>query len=306
MLTPEGLRQRSRLLQAIRSFFWEREYIEVDTPIRLPVLLPESNILPFASEECLLQTSPEMCMKRLLAQGCERIFQICHCFRKEELGRLHQTEFTMLEWYRKGWSYDDLMLECEALLNDLAGTLVPMAGIGNGGQTLVCQGRNIDLAPPWTRLTVREAFLRYAGEAADELLLQNRFDEVLVNKVEPNLGWGRPTFLCDYPIALGALARRKQGDPAVAERFELYVAGVEIANGFSELADPDEQRLRFAKELECIHASGRKAEMPEKFLKDLPLMGDAAGIALGVDRLFMLLAAGSTLFAAVPFFHEEL
>ena len=109
MLTPEGLQQRSRLLQAIRSFFYERSYIEVDTPLRLPVFIPESNITPFASEGCFLQTSPEQCMKRLLAHGCERIFQICHCFRKEEQGRLHQSEFTMLEWYQKGWAYHDLM-----------------------------------------------------------------------------------------------------------------------------------------------------------------------------------------------------
>ncbi|WP_448874155.1 EF-P lysine aminoacylase EpmA [Desulfobulbus propionicus] len=308
MLTPEGLRQRSRLLQAIRSFFLKRAYIEVDTPIRLPVLIPEFNILPFASEECVLQTSPEICMKRLLARGCERIFQICHCFRKEELGRLHQPEFSMLEWYRKKGDYLDLMAECETLIATVAAELAPLAGIDDGGQALVLvyQGGRVDLCPPWERLTVAEACMRYAGVAVEDLLLQDRFDEVLVTEVEPHLGRNRPTFLYDYPVALGSLARRRQDNAEVAERFELYIAGVEIANGFSELADPDEQRIRFANELVRIHAAGRQGAMPEKFLADLPAMGEAAGIALGVDRLFMLLRGGTSLLTSMPFIFEEL
>lgn len=306
MLTPEGLQRRSLLLRAIRSFFDERAFLEVDTPLRLPVLIPESNIIPFASEDCFLQTSPEQCMKRLLALGCERIFQLCHCFRKEELGRLHQSEFTMLEWYQKGADYQTLMRQCEELLVFVAGHLKELPGVCDDGLGLCYQGQAIALSPPWERLTVTEAFRRYAGEDVMAALRQDRFDEILVSAVEPHLGQTRPTFLCDYPVELGSLARRSPQHPAVAERFELYVAGVEIANGFSELADADEQRMRLQHELTLIDLGGGKGGMPEKFLAALPAMGEAAGIALGVDRLLMLLMDAPTLAAALPFLFEEL
>ncbi|MDD2465311.1 MAG: EF-P lysine aminoacylase EpmA [Desulfobulbus sp.] len=307
MLSARGLQQRSQLLQAMRSFFYERAYIEVDTPVRLPVLIPESNIIPFTSEGFFLQTSPELCMKRLLARGCDRIFQICHCFRKEELGRLHHSEFTMLEWYHKGWSYEELMVECEALICALAKSFASLkvGGIDNG-HVLVCGERQVDLSPPWERLSVAEAFQRYAAMAVDEVLAQDNFDEVLVTSVEPYLGTTKPTFLYDYPAVLGSLARRKPGGPHLAERFELYIAGVELANGFSELADADEQRQRFQQEIDRIHASGGKAGLPEKFLADLPAMGECAGIALGVDRLFMLMIDGATLSDSLPFIFETL
>jgi lysyl-tRNA synthetase class 2 len=245
-------------------------------------------------------------MKRLLARGCERIFQICHCFRKEEHGRLHQSEFTMLEWYHKEWSYCELMAECEALISFLATSLAPLAGIGDEGRALLHQGQRINLALPWPRMTVAEAFLRYADADVEDLLRRDCFDEVLVNEVEPHLGQIQPTFLYDYPVALGSLARRRPDNNEVAERFELYMAGVEIANGFSELADPEEQQIRFGNELDCIRAAGRKGTMPELFLADLSAMGEAAGIALGVDRLFMLLNGGTTLSSSIPFIFEEL
>jgi lysyl-tRNA synthetase class 2 len=300
MLTPQGLRQRSNLLQAIRSFFLQRAYIEVDTPLRLPVLIPEANLIPFASEECFLQTSPELCMKRLLARGCSQIFQICHCFRKEEHGRLHQSEFTMLEWYHKGWNYFDLMEECEQLVASLTSRLVDGA-TAMDGDSLCWRGNRVSMALPWDRLTVAEAFQRYAGVDVHATLEQGTFDEVLTMAVEPHLGQERPVFLHDYPVALGSLARRSAVDPGVAERFELYVAGVELANGFSELVDPNEQRERFALEIAAIRAQGREATMPEKFLKDLPLLGETAGIALGVDRLCMLLMGRDALTPAIIF-----
>ncbi len=303
MLTPQGLRQRSNLLQAIRSFFLQRAYIEVDTPLRLPVLLPEANLIPFASEECFLQTSPELCMKRLLARGCSQIFQICHCFRKEEHGRLHQSEFTMLEWYRKGWDYFDLMGECEQLVAFLTSRAADVA-TAMEGEHLCWRESRVSMALPWDRLTVAAAFERYAGVDVHETLEQGTFDEVLVTAVEPHLGKDRPVFLHDYPVVLGSLARRSPTNPEVAERFELYVAGVELANGFSELVDPKEQRQRFSQELDSIRAQGRDAAMPEKFLADLPLLGETAGIALGVDRLCMLLLGRDTLTPAIIF--EEL
>lgn len=305
MLTPEGLRQRSNLLQAIRSFFLERDYIEVDTPLRLPVLIPESNLIPFSSEGCYLHTSPELCMKRLLARGCTRIFQICHCFRKEEHGRLHQSEFTMLEWYHKGWDYFDLMRQCEALLCTL-GRQLSHESAGSSVQYLSWRDCRVTLTPPWDRLTVTEAFQRYAGREVSAALRAGNFDEILITEIEPHLGRERPVFLYDFPVELGSLARRSPQNPAVAERFELYIAGVELANGFSELVDPQEQRHRFASEQATLCAAGREVVLPEKFLAELRLVGETAGIALGVDRLCMLLMGSSDIAAVTPFIFEEL
>ena len=305
MLTPWGLQQRSNLLQATRSFFIERVYIEVDTPLRLPVLLPESNLVPFTSENWLLHTSPELCMKRLLARGCTQIFQICHCFRKEESGRIHQPEFTMLEWYHAGWNYFDLMQECEALIATLCRIFPQMPGVDCDGK-LCWRGCRVALTSPWDRLTVAEAFRQHAGVDVNEALARGIFDEVLVTDVEPHLGQDRPVFLYDYPVELGSLARCNPKNPQVAERFELYIAGLELANGFSELVDPQEQRQRFSLEIERLHAAGKDAAMPEKFLTDLALIGATAGIALGLDRLFMLLMGNTCIAEAMPFVPEEL
>lgn len=305
MLTPQGLRQRSDLLQAIRSFFLERDYIEVDTPLRLPILIPEPNLVPFASEDWFLHTSPELCMKRLLARGCNRIFQICHCFRKEERGRLHQSEFTMLEWYHKGWNYNDLMQQCEELICASARRCAKIFGLSQADM-LQWRDCTIALASPWERLTVHEAFRRFVGKEVGEVLRAGDFDEILVTQIEPNLGRERPVFLYDYPVELGSLARRSPQDPTVAERFELYIAGVEIANGFSELVDPEEQRERFVKELDKRQSLGKHEALPEKFLAELHLIGEAAGIALGIDRLCMMLMGCPDVRSAAPFFFEDL
>ena len=178
MLDVHGLQQRSALLQAVRSFFIERNCLEVDTPIRLPTLLPEANILPFPSDGWFLQPSPELCMKRLLARGCTDIFQICHCFRREESGRLHQPEFTMLEWYRTGWDYTDLMQECEELVNVLAAAVPDLPGVPPG-PAIRRGGCLVDLAPPWERLTVAEAFRRYAGVEARDTLAAGDFIKII-------------------------------------------------------------------------------------------------------------------------------
>lgn len=288
MISPHRLQQRSDLLQAVRSFFRGRGYIEVDTPIRLPVLLPETHIKPFSSEGWFLQTSPEQCMKRLLAQGCRQLFQICHCFRKEEVGRLHQSEFTLLEWYHAGWSYAELMQECEDFVSALVCSDQELPGRG-GRDGLQRGDRRISLAGPWERLTVQDAFRRYARLEAVEALRQDLFDELLVTEIEPRLGWERPVFLYDYPAELASLARRRVDNPMVAERFELYIAGIELANGFSELIDPAEQRRRFAEEIRRSQAAGTAySAMPERFLADLGNLGETAGVALGLDRLLML------------------
>lgn len=289
MISPHRLQQRADLLQAVRSFFRGRAYTEVDTPVRLPVLLPEIHIKPFSSEGWFLQTSPELCMKRLLAQGCRRLFQICHCFRKEEAGRYHQSEFTLLEWYHVGWGYAELMRECEEFVRFLVSTCNELPGCA--GQDILRRGeRTISLAGPWERLSVQEAFRRYARLPLAEALRQDLFDLLLVTEIEPHLGWQQPVFLYDYPTELASLAKRRAEDPTVAERFELYIAGIELANGFSELTDPVEQRQRFAEQILRSQAEGNAyAAMPERFLADLGNLEETAGVALGLDRLMLLL-----------------
>jgi lysyl-tRNA synthetase class 2 len=300
MISIYGLQLRAVLIQALRTFFIDRGYLEVETPIRIPAPAPEAHIVPLTSEGWFLQTSPELCMKRLLAAGIPKIFQLCKCFRKGERGDRHLSEFTMLEWYGAGSDYRDLMTDCEALLRYLA------AAMGKEG-VLEWQGRRIDLGPEWERITVAEAFRRYAPCTVEEALAQDRFDELLVEYVEPHLGMTTPTFLCDYPAALGALARLSPTDSTVAERFELYVAGLELANGFSELVDPVEQRDRFVAEQESIRGQGRDpGPMPEPFLEALEAIPPAAGIALGVDRLVMLFAGVGNIDRVVAFTPEGL
>jgi len=305
MLSPARLRLRSDFLRTVRRFFYEASYLEVDTPLRLPEVLPEAEIVPFCSEDGYLQTSPELCMKRLLGHGAEQIFQICHCFRKNELGRHHAPEFSMLEWYHAGWDYRDLMSECERLLLYLAASLAGDSAFCEPG-SLKWQGQRVDLSSPWPRLSVAKAFADHAGVSPLEAIRAGQFDELLVTMVEPQLGWGRPLFLYDYPAELASLARKKKDNPRLGERFELYIGGLELANGFSELIDPEEQRVRFAEELEKITASGRKAGLPEKFLIDLAGMRETAGIALGLDRLFMLFCGASSLDEALSFAPHEL
>lgn len=299
MISPEMLRRRAGIIRAARSFFEERDYLEVDTPLRLPVLAPEVWIVPESSGSLFLQTSPELCMKRLLAAGHQKIFQICHCFRQGERGRLHLPEFLMLEWYQSGADYLELMAECEELLWEVA-DVCGLAGF-SGPKTAV------SLEPPWERLSVAEAFARYGGMSPEAALAAGIFEEVLVEKIEAHLGLAQPTFLYDYPAQLASLARLKPGNPAVAERFELYLSGVELANGFSELTDPVEQRRRFEHERELISRDGREpGPMPEKFLQELSGLQSAAGIALGLDRLVMLLTGSTCLEDVVSFVPEEL
>ena len=267
----------------------------MDTPVRLPVLIPEAEISPLTSEDWFLQTSPELCMKKLLAQGNAQIFQICSCFRKGEQGRLHQEEFTMLEWYRTGWSYLELMEECEQMICQIAEK-----------DLLYRSGKKISLHTPWQRLTVNQAFQRYTGISAHEAVRTGAFDLLLVEKVEPKLGWDQPVFLYDYPIELASLARPKPKTPELAERFELYIGGVELANGFSELTDPDIQRHRFVDEIKRAAQYGRACAMPEKFLTALTNLPDCAGIALGLDRLLMVLSDQDCLARVLPFAQEDL
>ncbi|CAG0971038.1 Elongation factor P--(R)-beta-lysine ligase [Geobacteraceae bacterium] len=296
----EALGARARIIQEIRRFFIEGGYLEVETPLRIPAPAPESHIDPVPADGWFLQTSPEICMKRMLAAGYGRLFQICHCWRAGERGRMHVPEFTMLEWYRAGTDYAGLMDECERLVRSV------VEGMGFGGK-LAFRGGTIDSAAPWERTTVRDAFVKHGGMTMEEALERDVFDEVMVERIEPRLGNGRPTFIHDYPACRGALARLKPDDPTVAERFELYIGGVELANAFSELTDPVEQRTRFESEAAFRAFRGQiTIPLPENFLAELAEMPPSAGIALGVDRLVMVLLDAASIDEVVAFTPEEL
>lgn len=291
---------RARILAAIRAFFERHAYLEVETPIRIPAPAPEEHIEAQPSGSWYLQASPELCMKRLLAAGYPRIFQIARCFRQQERGGRHLPEMTLLEWYTAHAGYGAMMSQCETLIASIAESL----GLG---MQLHYQGETIDLAPPWPRLTVAQAFERFGPITMAEALAHDRFDEIMGLEIEPNLGRRKPTFLCDYPAACGALARRKPDRPDLVERFELYIGGLELCNAFGELTDPQEQRERFETTLAWRRASGKPAgPMPERFLEELAHMPPSAGNALGVDRLVMLLADVDRIDDVVAFTPEEL
>jgi len=296
----KALQQRARILQGIRQFFIIKGYLEVETSHRIPTPAPESHIDAISSGQWFLHTSPELCMKRMMAAGYEKIFQICRCWRERERGSLHLPEFTLLEWYRADDDYNSLMEECEELIRSVARAI----GLG---QKIIFRGREIDLSKPWERISVKEAFGRYSQTSVTGALDQNIFDEIMVQEIEPRLGVEKPAFIYDYPAERGALARLKQDDPSVAERFELYIGGLELANGFSELVDSEEQRRRFQLENRNRQFIGKRIySMPDKFLDELDSMPPSAGIALGVDRLVMVFLNAETIDEVVAFTPEEL
>lgn len=300
---------------AIRSHFAAADFIEVD-PCAL-VVSPgnETHLHAFATElrdigggsrPRYLHTSPEFACKKLLAAGEPRIFTLSHVFRNREGGPLHSPEFTMLEWYRAGADYRVLMDDCLALLR-LAASLT-------GARTGHWKGRPCDLFANAEKLTLAEAFQRFCGIdllAADRDALvacalrlglhvagddtwSDLFSRLLSEKIEPHLGMGAPTILCEYPASEAALARRKPDDPRVAERFELYVAGVELANCFGELTDPHEQRRRFQADMdEKQRIYGARYPLDEDFLAALTHMPPSSGGALGLDRLVMLVTGAT-------------
>ncbi len=295
----DALKLRASIIQSIREFFIAHDYLEVDTPYLLSTVIPEAHIDPIEAEGRFLHTSPELCMKMLLAQGFHKIFQICRCFRKGERGVRHLPEFTMLEWYRAGVDYKAIMEECERMVKFVAGRVGP-------GSEIPYAGSQVMLSGPWERMTVEEAFERYSNASLEDALGQGKFDELMVAQIEPRLGLKRPCFIHDYPASMAALARLCADDPKYCERFELYIAGLELANGFSELNDSVEQRKRFLKEQGARKAAGKPCSpMPEKFLASLGQMPEAGGVALGVDRLVMLMAGAQEIDHVVFFSPEE-
>ena len=238
-------------------------------------------------------------MKRMLAAGYDKIFQICPCFRAGERGDRHLPEMTLLEWYTARADYRDMMTQCEGLIKHVANSL--------GLPGLRYQGSAIDLSGSWPRLTVAEAFTYHGSMSVGRALETGRFDEILGLEIEPALGTVQPVFLYDYPAQCAALARRKGTNPDIAERFELYIAGLELCNAFSELTDPVEQRARFEQALDERAADGKtRYPLPEAFLATLADMPVAAGTALGIDRLVMLLTDTARIDDVVGFIPEEL
>jgi len=310
----DNLIRRSKIIRAIRQYFLEQGFVEVETPYLVPSPGMEPHLsalevrctLPTGkNEKKYLHTSPEYGMKKLLGQGWEKIFQICRVFRDGEVSTTHQIEFTMLEWYRARADYQKIMEDCEGLLSFLAGEVWDL-------QESTYRGKAINFSPPFERLSVARAMSRYGGmdiaknrdgasllaEAksrgyrfggAGTYSFDDVFFKVFLEAVEPRLGHPKPTILYDYPAGMAALARLKPDNPLWAERFELYVAGLELANAFSELNDPTEQRRRFEEEQKLRARSGKPVyPIDEDLLQALSQMPPSAGIALGVDRLVML------------------
>jgi lysyl-tRNA synthetase class 2 len=313
---------RNRIQTALRAYFDAREFIEVDTATLQISPGNEAHLHAFStdmlttdgrSSRMHLHTSPEFACKKLLAAGEKRIACFAHVYRNRERGPLHHPEFTMLEWYRVDEDYAVLMEDCAALLRLAAET--------TGTRMFSFRGVNCDPFAEPARLSVADAFRDYAGidllasvsadgttdrdrlaadllhagiRTADDDTWTDLFSRVLVERIEPHLGHGRATILDRYPICEAALARPAADDRRVAERFELYACGVELANAFGELTDPQEQRLRFEGEMaEKKRIYGEVYPLDEDFLAALSIMPEACGIALGFDRLVML-ATGAT------------
>jgi len=277
-----NLERRASIYQLTRTYFEEQGFLEVETPVRVPSVAPESQIIPFESEDWFLSTSPELYMKQMLAAGYSKLFQISRCFRKGEHGRWHNPEFTMLEWYRVGADYRQMIKDTEQL--------VLMLSIKLEQKPLIrYRSQNIDLTLPWLRIAVRDAFLHAAGWDPIAQPDPVRFDTDLVDKVIPSFPPDRPTVLLDYPAAMASLARLRPGEPKLAERAEVFVGGLELANAYSELIDSKEQERRFQEEMAQIQQErGRKIAMPQQFLKAVAHLPQCGGIALGMDRLVML------------------
>jgi lysyl-tRNA synthetase class 2 len=328
------LAARGRITREIRGWFDEAGFTEVETAILQRSPGNETHLHAFATvaratdgtaeRPLYLHTSPEFAMKKLLAAGERRIFNLARAFRNRERGPLHHPEFTLLEWYRADEPYTALMGDCAAL--------VAIAADAAGSTALSWRGFSADPAKPFERLEIAEAFASFAGidllatldadGATDREALaaaakvagirtaaddgwSDIFSRILVERIEPRLGHGRCTILDAYPIAEAALARAQPHDPRLAQRFELYACGVELANAFGELTDPIEQRRRFELEMaEKARIYGERYPLDEDFLEALGRMPEASGIALGLDRLVMLATGASrieqVLWAPVP------
>lgn len=297
---------RAGALASAREFFASRGYVEVETPVAVPSPGLDLHLDAYALEgegdrpRRYLSTSPEYQMKRLLAEGAGKVYQITRAFRAGERGERHNPEFTILEFYRPHASVEAIMRDTEQLVARITGGSVSL------------EGKTFDLRPPFARIGVCEAFERFAGVGRSETLRlaehdEDAFFETLAFVVEPKLAeLPHAVFVEDYPAVQASLARRKPGDPELAERFELYVAGIELCNGFGELTDPVEQRARFARDQLARQAKHKPVyPVDERFLESLERgLPPCAGNAVGFDRL-VALAAGSRRIADVLAFADD-
>lgn len=315
------LRARNRVTRAVRIWFEDAGFTEVETAIlqvspgnETHLHAPSADLTTASGAKAkrFLRTSPEFACKKLLAAGEDKIVEFARVFRDRERGPLHLPEFTMLEWYRAGRDYEVIMADCVAVIREAASA--------TGADAFAFRGRTVDPFAEPERLTVADAFARLAGidlpatisergeprrdalanaaaarvRVADDDTWSDIFSKVLVEYIEPHLGQERLTILCEYPAPEAALARAKPSDPRVAERFEVYACGVELANGFGELVDAREQRRRFIVAMdEKERRYGERYPLDEDFLAALESMPEASGVALGFDRLVML-ASGAT------------
>ena len=318
-LNKANLEARARIVRAIRFFFDSQGFLEVQTPALQVSPGLEPHLQAFRTELIdprgggrstrYLHTSPEFAMKKLLAAGLDRIYQISLVYRNRERSRTHHPEFSMLEWYRAHAPYTDLMSDCEGLLRACA-----RAAGGDG--RLTWNGVSVDPSQPFEWLTVADAFTRYAEtdllatiddplqptpeklraacrnlgiSSAPDDSWEDLFFRIFLERIEPRLGAVSPTILYDYPVSMAALSRPRPDAPHLAERFEIYVGGLELANAFGELTDPVAQRARFEADMDKKQRLyGERYPIDEDFLAALAQMPPASGIALGVDRLVML------------------
>lgn len=332
---------RSELLWALRSFFRAEGFLELEPPsvVCCPGMEPHLDAFELTARHAhlgvspsaeqpparrWLHTSPEHALKRLIGEGFERIYAIGPCFRDEPASDTHNPEFTMLEWYHKGATLEELMSQCERLVQALATAALTRCFLGSEGAAHRARLNHLSAAP-FERISVREAFLRYAqldlGELQSLTALQRAalqsgvsaravqgaqswdelYFQLFLDRVEPQLGHERPVILFDFPASQSALAKINPDDPRWALRFELFYQGVELANAFDELSDPHEQRARFHAELETRARLGAaRYPIDEPLLSALPCLERCVGIALGFDRLVMLLLDQRSISAVLP------
>jgi lysyl-tRNA synthetase class 2 len=301
------LRERARVLAAIRRFFEARDFLEVQTPILVPSPGLDLHLDALEVPASLrgaprwLITSPEYQMKRLLADGWARIYQTTPCFRRDEIGERHNPEFLMLEWYRGGAAVGAVIADTEQLIAAVTGGVVTLGNV------------RVDVRPPFEQMSLCAAFARFAGWSEEQTLSaaaedEDRYFRTFVDVVEPGIARiDHGVVLVDFPASQASLARTKPGDPRLAERFEVYVGGVELCNGFGELVDPIEQRQRLERDRRARRERGLPVyPLDERFLEALARVPPSAGNALGVDRLTALACGTADIRDVLAFTADEL
>jgi len=329
---------REKIIQSIREFFFIEKFHEVETPLLVPAVIPESYLEIFETylidrknkkHKMFLTASPESSIKKLLAVGIGNCFEITKSFRNNETDSdFHNPEFTILEWYRTNATYENLMDDCEKLLLHISNKLIN----NNNQNKIVYQNKLIDFSSPWERISIKEAFKKYANIDFNDCITRNKnpfnsekisviakkkgyvieknntweqvFNQIFLNEVEPHLGIsGKPIIIFDYPRPMAALAKIKTDNPIFAERFEFYIGGLELGDGYSELTSLKEQKERFNSEMKLI-----KNQNKIKIKKDLDFLNalksglpKCAGIAVGIDRLVMLFSNSKTIREILPF-----